>query len=102
MTWKTFFFDGNSWNGVVDSLIKFQELLRAYDGNLVFLLDNAKRASISEIEKLPSSYYFGEARKVRTGEMPNFGFRREHLDGTETLGEWLKKNTIDLSESVPQ
>lgn len=101
-TWKTFFFDGNRWFGVVDSPAKFKELLTAYKGDLTLLLDRAKRAPVAEVGKLPDHYHLGAAKRTRTGEMPNFGLRREHINGTQTLGEWLRQNNIDLALATPQ
>ena len=77
--WKPFFFDGNMWFDVVDSPAKFKDLLAAYDGDLASILDRARHK-----------------QRARTGEMPNFGFRNEHY-GTQTLGEWLRENGIDLA-----
>lgn len=97
--WKPFFFDGNMWFDVVDSPAKFKNLLAAYKNDLARILD-AKRAPVAEVAKLPAHYHFG-ANGVRTGEMPNFGFRREHI-GSQTLGEWLRENKIDLALATPQ
>lgn len=99
--WIEFFFDGNSWFGVVDSPAVFKQLLTAYKGDLATLLDRAHRAPVEEIQALPQSYHLGRSKLTRTGAMPNFGFRREHV-GKQTLGEWLKENSIDLAEAVPQ
>lgn len=98
--WKTFYFDSNSWFDVVDSPEKFKDLLVAYKGNLSNLLD-AKRAPVAEVAKLPANYHLGAAKRTRTGEMPNFGFRREHT-GKQTLGEWLRENNVDLALAIPQ
>ncbi|KKR35405.1 MAG: hypothetical protein UT67_C0002G0029 [Candidatus Magasanikbacteria bacterium GW2011_GWA2_40_10] len=100
--WKVFFFDGNRWFGVVNSPAKFKELLAAYNGDLALLLNRAKRAPVKEVAKLPSDYHLGAAKRTRTGEMPNFGFRREHINGTQTLGDWLRENKIDLALATPQ
>lgn len=102
--WKTFYFDSNRWFGVVDSPAKFKELLAAFavDHDLEWLLNRAKRARVAEVAKLPANYHLGAAKRTRTGEMPNFGFRREHTTGTQTLGEWLRENKIDLGLATPQ
>jgi len=103
MKWIPFYFDGNLWFGVVDSPAKFKELLAAYKGDLALLLDRAKRAPVEGVAKLPRSYHLGAAARTRTGEMPNFGFRREHIiDGTQTLGQWFRVHCIDLAQAVPQ
>ena len=88
-----FFFDSNSWHGVVDSPEKWFELITAHS-DLDRVL-NAKMAPQSEIDRLPSGYHFG-ALDVRTGGLRSFGFRREHAPGTVRLGDWATRHGMNL------
>lgn len=96
MSWKSFFFDGNKWCGVVDSPQTMIKLLQSYDLRDVL---KAKIAPVAEIKHLPRGYHFGAAN-VRTGELRSFGFRREHT-GRLTLAEWAKDNGINLVAALP-
>ena len=53
------------------------------------------RATQAGVDELPPSYHFG-ARGVRSGDVPSFGFRREHLLGTVRLEDWAKLRGTDL------
>lgn len=77
--WITFYFNGNSWFGVVDSLDKFKEMLKAYN-DARFTLDHILRAR----------RYTGQWGRP----MPDFSFYPEYA-GPQTLGEWLRENKID-------
>jgi len=94
MEFTPFFFDGNRWFQLVDCPEKWRDLLSAYDGELERLL-SAKEASLSSIRALPPTYHFGTPG-VRTGAIPSFGFRREHIDGVSTLEEWAARMGMDL------
>lgn len=89
-----FFFDGNSWFGVVETEEAFKQLLTAYNYDLS-IVERATLASPLDIAETPPEYHLG-AMDARTGALPNFGFRREHANGTMTLGEWCKNRGIDL------
>jgi hypothetical protein len=81
--WKTFFFDGRGWYDVVDTPEKFKDLLSIYK-DLKQLL-SVQRLSEEEEKKL-------------FGSLPRFGNRREYTSwGTQTLGEWLVENKINLA-----
>jgi hypothetical protein len=89
-----FFFDGNQWFGTVDSPEQLYKLLAVYD--LESVLD-AKMAPQSKIDELPRNYHMG-AMDVRSGDMPSFGFRREHIPGTVRLEDWAKNRGMNLRE----
>ena len=89
-----FFFDGNSWFGIVDTEEKFRELLTSYGYDLE-VLEKALLAGPLDIAETPPEYHFG-VMAARTGKLPNFGFRREHSNGTVTFGEWCRNRGIDL------
>lgn len=88
-----FFFDGNQWSGAVDSVAKWRLLVSAYP--VLDKLLGAKMAPHGAIRALPVEYHLA-APDVTHGAMPSFGFRREHLDGTVTLGEWARAQGMDL------
>lgn len=94
MSWKPFFFDGNQWCGVVTP-DKMADLLRAYTMEDILA---AKIAPMTEIDQVPPGYHFG-APGVRTGEMPSFGYRREHT-GDVTLGGWIERQGFALGDYV--
>lgn len=97
MSFPVFYFDANSWFGLVDSVDRWQELVSAY-GETPERLDRlleAKMAPQSEINELPEAYFAGDPEVV-TGQVPSFGFRREHIGGTIKLGEWAKSRACDL------
>ena len=94
MGFTPFFFDGNRWFQMVDSPQRWRELIRAYDGGIEQLLAT-KEAALSNIKELPPTYHFGTPG-VRTGAIPSFGFRREHMDGVSSLEEWAKRAGMDL------
>lgn len=75
-----FFFDGNRWFGTVDSAAKWRHLVSGYLGDVERLLD-AKMA---------------QPAGGTSGAVPSFEFRREHVDGAVTLGEWASALGIDL------
>ena len=90
---KPFFFDGNAWVGIVRSKEDWFSLLLKYPDYEQVL--KAKMAPQAAIDTLPTHYHFG-AVEVRTGEMPSFGFRREHVNGTVLLEDWANKLGMDL------
>jgi hypothetical protein len=89
-----FYFDGNRRFGLVDSPEKWAEFVFAYEGDVGRLLE-ATQAPMADISSLPPAYHFGTPG-VRTGEIPSFGFRREHLAGTITLAAWAAEHEMDL------
>jgi hypothetical protein len=88
-----FFFDGNQWSGTVDSAAKWRLLVGAYP--VMDKLLSAKMAPQGAIRALPIDYHLA-APGVLDGAMPSFGIRREHIDGTVTLGEWARAQGMDL------
>lgn len=94
----TFFFDGNRWFGIIDSPARWFDLLASYnsDEDLQRVLD-AKMAPQLEMHELPAEYFMG-AGGVYQGDIPSFGFRREHLPGTIRLEDWTKNRGLDLRE----
>lgn len=90
-----FYFDGNKWFDVVDGPEKWWSLLQSYDGDIDLLLGRACMAPQSEVDALPEEYHVGQARDVRSGRLPSFGFRREHTSKV-TLGEWASNRGMDL------
>jgi hypothetical protein len=96
MTVPKFYFDGNEWCGVVDSSVRWFDLLASYpaDEGLVSVLD-AKMAPSLEVQELPRNYFLG-ATPVHDGTIPSFGFRCEHLSGNVRLEDWAKNRGCDL------
>lgn len=92
MDFVPFFFDGNRWFKLVNGVKRWRDLLHIY--KLEDVLD-AKIAPLKDIKELPAIYHFGTPR-VRTGEIPSFGFRREHIDGVTSLEEWAESMGMDL------
>lgn len=110
-----FFWDCNRFFGLIDSADKWRELLSQYAlkegddrkeyyqtvGEMFSLKEarnlilSAKDAPQSAIDELPTHYHFS-ASQVRDGKLRSFGFRREHREGTETLGEWAEQVGMDL------
>ena len=76
--WVTFYFDGDSWSGVVDSLVKFKELLNAYKG--IYDLGGF----LNRVECCPH---------VEDRVIPRFDFC---TSGLPTLGEWFREKGIDI------
>lgn len=95
-TFPVFYFDGNEWFGVVDGPARWHDLLTSYstDEELAQVL-SARMAFPLDVKELPREYFLG-AGTVHEGEMPSFGFRREHVSGTVQLEEWAKNRGIDL------
>lgn len=80
--WNTFYYNGNTWCGVVDSLDKFKEVLKAY---------NKARFALDHV--LHARRYTGQPGR----SIPDFGFYPPEYAGPQTLGEWLRENNVDLA-----
>ena len=94
MDFIPFYFDSNRWFGLVDGPEKWFELIAAHEGDTDRLL-GALNAPLENIMSLPPFYHL-DSPEVRRGEIPSFGFRREHLSGTITLEAWSDRVGMDL------
>jgi hypothetical protein len=94
---QPFYFDANEWFGVIASDEDWLSLVDDYrsEGCELDILLGARMAPKDQIEQLPT-YYHLDAPLVRTGEMPSFGFRREHLEGVIRLEDWARERGVDL------
>lgn len=89
-----FYFDDNAWFGIVDSLARWFDLLSTYATDTT--ADEALDQVLSAVMAFPMDEYFIEAGGVHTGDIPSFGFRREHAAGTVKLEDWAKNRGTDL------
>jgi hypothetical protein len=83
VTFVPFYFDGNQWWGVVDSLTKWYDLLGAYS-----------------IEDVLSAASADQGVRDHGRTMPSFGYRIEHSIGKVTLGEWALSQGMNLRHMV--
>ena len=87
MPFAPFDFDCNSFAKRIEGPADWRNLVVSTKYTLPELLE-AKMAKTSRDLGVPPPY--------RARELPSFGFRMEHVDGTKTLGEWSREQGVDL------
>lgn len=88
--WIPFHYDSNAVFGTIDTPVKYRTLIH----DLMASRHCSQDAALREILDSRSATWSHPNTVLEAGGLPSFGYRREHVHGTETLAQWAAKNEM--------